>query len=283
MKTIISYLSKISLAVIMCLSLTACPDDNVIDDITDNNTAKNETFVVKGVSFTMVAVEGGTFVMGATEEQGDDYYDNEKPTHKVTLSGFSIGQTEVTQALWEAVMGENPSFFGSRYSNYLNRPVEKVTWNDCQNFISKINGLTGKRFRLPTEAEWEFAARGGNKSKGYKYAGSNNIDDVAWYSGNAYDVGTEDWDNFGTHAVGTKKANELGLYDMSGNVWEWCSDWQGEYSAEPQTNPIGAQSGVLRVHRGGGWGYGEKRCRVSSRYGFTPYGEDRCHGLRLAL
>ena len=176
---------------------------------TDDN-----TFTVNGVTFKMIPVEGGSFMMGATEEQLSDADSDEKPAHKVTLSSFSIGETEVTQELWQAVMGSNPSSF----TGNLQRPVESMTWDDGQAFIAKLNELTGANFRLPTEAEWEYAARGGNKSKGYKYAGSNVIGQVAWYENNAEDVG-EDSPDYGTHQVATKAPNELGLYDMSGNVW----------------------------------------------------------------
>ncbi|MBQ7951520.1 MAG: SUMF1/EgtB/PvdO family nonheme iron enzyme [Alistipes sp.] len=188
----------------------------------------------------MVFVKGGTFTMGATSEQGADAYDDEKPAHSVTLSDFYIGKYEVTQAQWRAVMGSNPSSFKGD-----NLPVENVSWNDIQKFIQKLNTQTGKEFRLPTEAEWEYAARGGSKSRGYKYSGSNNIGDVAWYSGNS---GSK------THPVGQKQPNELGIYDMSGNVWEWCSDWYGSYSSSSQTNPKGPNSGDYRVLRGGDWG-----------------------------
>ena len=227
-------------------------------------------YTVNGVSFTMVTVEGGTFTMGATPEQGSDASIDEKPAQQVTLSSFSIGQTEVTQALWQAVMGRNPSNF----TGDLQRPVEKVSWNACQDFISKLNRLTGKTFRLPTEAEWEYAARGGNRSKGYKYSGSNTIGDVAWYTSNS---------NSQTHTVATKAANELGLYDMSGNVWEWCQDWYGSYSGEAQTDPKGSMYGLSRVYRGGSL-YGNVRgCRVSYRYGYTPSNTFNDIGLRLAL
>ena len=229
----------------------------------------NKTFTVKGVTFNMVAVEGGTFTMGATSEQGSDAYDDEKPPHQVTLSSYYIGQTEVTQALWTALMGSNPSRFSGD-----NKPVEEVSWNDCQDFVRKLNELTGKRFRLPTEAEWEYACRGGNKSRGYKYSGSNNIDDVAWYDGNSSDV---------THPVATKSPNELSIYDMSGNVWEWCQDWYDSYSSAAQTNLTGASSGSYRVSRGGSWYYLAGRCRSSIRYYNAPGYRSLDLGLRLAL
>ena len=230
----------------------------------------NQTITVNGVSFEMVYVEGASFDMGATTEQGSDADSDEKPVHSVTLSDYYIGRCEVTQELWEAVMGSNPSYFKG-----AQKPVESVSWNDCQEFVSRLNSLTGRTFRLPTEAEWEYAARGGNKSLHYKYSGSDNIDDVAWY-----------WDNsgyYGTHAVGTKSPNELGIYDMSGNVWEWCSDWYGDYSAGAQTNPQGPSSDSLRVLRGGRWGSRARYCRVSNRdYGNFDYSLSRS-GLRLVL
>ncbi len=232
----------------------------------------DRTFTVNDVSFTMVAVEGGTFTMGATPEQGSDAESNEKPAHQVTLSGYSIGQTEVTQALWVAVMGSNPS----QFTGDLQRPVEWVSWEDCQSFIAKLNQLTGQNFRLPTEAEWEFAARGGNKSKGYKYAGSNTLGDVAWCKATSGDK---------THAVATKSPNELGLYDMSGNVCEWCQDGYGAYSSGAQVNPTGPASGWSRVIRGGGWIFDAWYCRVSNRDNCSPSSRLNLsyQGLRLAL
>jgi formylglycine-generating enzyme required for sulfatase activity len=244
-----------------------------------NPQLNNETeYTVNGVTFKMISVDGGTFTMGATAEQGSDAYDWEYPTHQVTLSGFSIGQTEVTQELWRAVMGSNPSYF----SGNLQRPVECVSWNDCQQFIAKLNEMTGKQFRLPTEAEWEYAARGGNRCQGYKYSGSNNIDDVAWYWDNipSQSSGTT---GYGTQTVATKQPNELGIYDMSGNVCEWCSDWYGSYSSAPKTNPTGPVSGSYRVDRGGSWGFDAKRCRVSSRIAGNPDSRGMGVGLRLAL
>lgn len=217
----------------------------------------------------MVYVSGGTFTMGATSEQGSDADDDEKPTHSVTLSSYYICKYEVTQALWRAVMGSNPSNFKGD-----NLPVECVSWNDCQTFINRLNNYTGRNFRLPTEAEWEFAARGGNYSRHYKYSGSNYIGDVAWY-----------YDNSGsrTHPVGTKQPNELGLYDMSGNVLEWCSDWYGSYSSYSQNNPIGLNSGSGRVIRGGCWFIGAWGCRSSDRANFAPGVSDAVLGLRLVL
>ena len=234
------------------------------------NQSQKETITVGSVSFDMIRVDGGTFQMGATNEQGSDALSNEKPAHQVTLSSFSIGETEVTQELWEAVMGSNPSKFKG-----ASHPVEQVSWNDCQEFIRKLNAKTGRQFRLPTEAEWEYAARGGRKSQGYKYSGSNTIDDVAWYTETTNDKGTRD--------VKTKHANELGLYDMSGNVYEWCEDWYGAYSSSSQSDPKGPSSGSYRVLRGGRWGSGAVCCRVSYRSYGSP-GSTYSHlGLRLAL
>ena len=232
---------------------------------------KNRTFTVNGVSFEMIAVEGGTFTMGATSEQGSDAYDDEKPAHQVTLSSYYIGKTEVTQELWQAVMGSNPSKFSG-----TNLPVEKVSWEDCQSFVIKLNELTGKNFRLPTEAEWEYAARGGNKSNGFKFSGGNNIAEVAWYSENGNKI---------SHPVATKAPNELGIYDMSGNVWEWCSDWYSSsyYTSSSQTNPTGPNSGSYRVYRGGSWSGNDRYCRVSHRDSNYPSYRFNYLGLRLAL
>lgn len=224
--------------------------------------------VKNGINIEMVKVEAGSFNMGATPEM-ENPNEDEKPVHRVTLTNnYYIGKYEVTQALWKIVMGSNPS-----NSKGDNLPVEKVSWNDCQKFISKLNKLTGKSFRLPTEAEWEYAARGGNKSRGYQYSGSNTIGDVAWYDGNS---GSK------THAVGTKQPNELGAFDMTGNVWEWCQDWFNRYSSSPQPNPIGAVSGSCRVYRGGSWCY-SGYCRCSCRFDGTPDFRNGDLGLRLVL
>ncbi len=249
---------------------------NVYDSFqNENRLIINRQTILKRLVDNMVYVEGGTFMMGDSEIKGLfnkllclEYLD-ESPTHQVTLSSFFVGKYEVTQEEWEAVMGSNPSKFkGSKL------PVEQVTWNDCQTFIHKLNQLTGKQFRLPTEAEWEYAARGGSKSRGYKYAGGNDIGSLAWYKGNS---GRK------THEVGQKQPNELGLYDMSGNVWEWCQDWYGSYSSSSQTNPTGSSSGSSRVRRGGSWHGVPMNCSVSYRYSDAPDYRSFNLGLRLAL
>ena len=239
----------------------------MVGNVSKRNGTKSR--VLQNLIKNMVYVEGGTFMMGATSEQGSDAYDREKPAHQVTLSSFSIGRYEVTQEEWKAVMGSNPSYFKGK-----KLPVEKVSWDDCQKFIRKLNQLTGKQFRLPTEAEWEYASRGGSKSRGYKYAGGNDLGSVAWYNGNSGGK---------THDVGQKQPNELGLYDMSGNVWEWCQDWYGDYSSSFQTNPTGSSSGSYRVYRGGSWSDLARFCRVSYRDGDAPGFRIYDLGLRLAL
>lgn len=231
--------------------------------------SKKKTYTVNGVSFTMINVKGGSFMMGSPDIDGDAR-DNEGPIHKVTLSDYSIGETQVTQELWKAVMGSNPS----RFTGNLQCPVEQVSWNDCQTFIKKLNQLTGENFRLPTEAEWEYAARGGKDSKRYKYSGSNTIGDVAWYIDNSSSK---------THPVKTKHSNELGIYDMSGNVLEWCYDWYGDYSSFAQTNPTGSSSGSYRVLRGGSWFSYAVYCRVAVRIFDIPSSSSYSLGLRLSL
>ncbi|MDR1974471.1 MAG: formylglycine-generating enzyme family protein [Bacteroidales bacterium] len=228
-----------------------------------------------GLNFDMVAVEGGTFTMGCTSEQGNACPGNESPSHSVTLSDFYIGKYEVTQKLWWDVMGSWPGTApSSSYGVGDNYPMYYVSHDDIQSFLTALNQKTGKTYRLPTEAEWEYAARGGSQSQHYKYSGSDSIGDVAWY-----------WDNSSetSHEVGTKAANELGIYDMSGNVWEWCSDWWGSYSSSSQTNPTGPASGSGRVHRGGGWHHDAPYCRVAYRYNFAPSYSNNRLGFRLVL
>ena len=245
---------------------------------------ENLDFSVGGVSFKMIRVEGGSFLMGATAEQGSDTCVGEKPVHRVTLDDYYIGETVVTQALWEAVMGGNPSVFKGD-----DLPVEYVAWKgakeeyDIQTFLRKLNEKVktqlpqGKQFTLPTEAQWEFAARGGIKRNGYKYSGSNDLDEVAWYYGNSGNR---------THPVkgkNGKKPNELGIYGMSGNVWEWCHDWCGSYSSSAQVNPTGPSSGSARVCRGGSWRDSAECCCVAWRG--CRYPDTRFHdtGFRLVL
>lgn len=241
-------------------------------DITGN------IFTVKGITFSMIPVKGGTFTMGTTAEQSGAASD-ENPAHQVTLSDYYIAETEVTQGLWKAVTGYSPTLEGDLWDTYYgigdNYPAYNISYEDVQRFITQLNALTGITFRMPTEAEWEYAARGGNQSKGYLYSGSNTIGNVAWYSGNS---GSK------THPVATKAANELGLYDMSGNVWEWCSDWYSNsyYSSSPQNNPKGPSSGYFRVYRGGGWDCGAKGCRVAIRSYNGPDLRISPLGVRLA-
>lgn len=252
-------------------------DVNTIIDLILFPLSASKTFTVNGVTFKMIAVKGGSFTMGATTEQDGDVQDNERPAHKVNLSDYQIGETEVTQELWVAVMGSNPT--PASFQGDPNRPVSGISWYDCQEFIAKLNELTGQSFRLPTEAEWEYAASGGNKTHGYKYAGSNDIHEVAWYDSNSTNSSY-----YGTFPVATKLPNELGLYDMSGNAMEWCQDWYGNYDISEQTNPKGPDTGSARVSRGGSWVEQAPICRVTFRSG-SSWPERNAHflGLRLAL
>ena len=303
---------------LLVVAFCACGEDEPMGDNGDNtmnnggntgNTGNNtgsgdgvgsEFDIFESLSYDdMVYVEGGTFLMGAqTSSSSSANYDsdansNESPVHSVTLSSYYIGKYEVTQQLWEYVMNytgaaadgtilsavasdpwlgdSNPS---STYGKGDYYPAYYVSYEDIVNhFIPRLNKITGKTYRLPTEAEWEYAARGGNQSKGYKYSGSNTVGDVAWYAANSSSI----------HQVGTKQANELGIYDMSGNVSEWCSDWYGSnyYSSSSQTNPTGPTSGSNRVLRGGSWDCNAQSCRVSNRYYYHPSDRYRMHGFRL--
>ena len=237
---------------------------------TDPTNDDENVFTVNGVSFRMIPVEGGTFTMGSpTTQVGSST--NERPQHQVTVNSYKIGETQVTQELWKAVMGSNPSQFQSSLQN----PVEYVSWSDCDSFIKKLNTLTGKQFRMPTEAEWEFAARGGNNSNGYIFAGSGTAADVAWYKTNS---------NGQTHPVKSLQPNELGLYDMSGNVNEWVSDWYAAYSADAQTNPAGPATGSYKIYRGGDYTNVAANCRVAYRYMIVNVTAKRQFiGMRLAL
>lgn len=218
----------------------------------------------------MVSVQGGSFQMGSNDGNSD-----EKPVHSVTLSSFYIGKYEVTQKQWRAVMDTNPSSF----ENCDDCPVERVSWEDVQEYLKKLNANTGHKYRLPTEAEWEFAARGGTQSKGYTYSGSNNIGDVAWYDGNSGNIFKK---NQKTHPIGKKQSNELGLFDMTGNVWEWCNDWKDTYPSGSQTNPTGAATGSTRVVRGGTWFSSGDNCRVANRFNDDPSSRFYLVGFRVA-
>ncbi|MBR5674782.1 MAG: SUMF1/EgtB/PvdO family nonheme iron enzyme [Muribaculaceae bacterium] len=233
----------------------------------DDEQPKTKEELLKKLISDMVLVEGGIFIMGATPEQEDDAWELEFPAHQVKLSSFYMCRVEVSQALWDAVMGSNPSSCQG-----WNRPVETVSWDDCNKFINRLNEITGITFRLPTEAEWEYAARGGNRSGHYMYAGSNELDKVAWYNENSEAT---------THPVGGKQPNELGLYDMSGNVWEWCVDWQNFYSDDIQINPVGDYQSQGRVMRGGCWKQSDTLCRVSFRGVSAPEMRTSECGLRL--
>ena len=286
--------SLMSLSILMaCVSVlpVSCRKDNAGNTVV-------KTFAITGkdgksVDFRMIEVKSGEFMMGATSEQAGAY-DREKPAHKVKLTkDYFIGETEVTQALWEAVMGSNRSGFGTDDPDRGSLPVESVSWNDIcgeGGFIEKLNDVLqgqlpeGRKFRLPTEAEWEYAARGGHKSPKFQtmYSGSGTIDEVAWYKNNSEGK---------THPVKSLKANSLGLYDMSGNVWELCSDWSGgtyykdssHNGADTVTDPQGPETGSNRIVRGGSWDDNPVSCRVSLRGGTIPGLRQDNQGLRLAL
>ncbi len=233
----------------------------------------------------MVLIKGSTFQMGSPKNEPDRFNDEEQ--HAVTLSDFEIGKYLVTQKLWINIMGSNPSNFKGD-----DLPVEQVSWDDCQEFLKKLNQKTGKKYRLPTEAEWEFAARGGTFSKNFRYAGSNNLNEVGWYWENSGDkILSGEWEleivtqnNCRTHPVGRKKANELGLFDMSGNVYEWCADWYDNYPSNTQTNPAGPASGLYRVLRGGSWNGDAQNCHLPQlcRNRSTPEVQFTGVGFRLA-
>ncbi len=232
----------------------------------EHNGGDNYTDVTTGMEF--VWVEGGCYRMGDTfDEEG---FSDEKPVHEVCVAGFYIGKYEVTQEEWQAVMGYNPSYF----KNGDNYPVEKVSWNEAQDFIGKLNQRSGRIFRLPAEAEWEYAARSGGKKE--KYSGGDNIKSVAWYNRNSASK---------SHPVGTKQPNGLGVYDMSGNVAEWCQDWYSKkyYSNSPRNNPQGPPTGLDRVPRGGSWYDLKGDVRSTFRYGLTPGLRYDMIGVRLVL
>lgn len=223
----------------------------------------------KDVTFSLIKVEGGSFQMGATPEQGKGKVD-EFPVHKVTLSDYYIGETEVTNELWSAIMGTSPSIYYSQPQ----QPVNNVTWYDCQKFINRLSSLTGLHFALPTEAQWEYAARGGNKSRGYTYSGSNKIKEVGWFKGNS---------GGSVKNVKQLSPNELGLYDMSGNAYEWCSDWYGLYKNTDTIDPKGPETGTYKVNRGASGGEKDILTRVACRFNDSPNFKHQVLGLRLTM
>lgn len=231
-----------------------------------------------GINMKMIFVEGGTFTMGATAEQGGEAKSDERPTHEVELSSYYIAECEVTQAQWQAIMGT--SIYQQRdrgYSSWSlrgvgsNYPMYYVSWSEAKDFCRKLSIATGRTYCLPTEAQWEYAARGGNQSKRYKYSGLNQLDVVGWYDDNS---------GGSTHPVGQLRANELGIKDMSGNVWEWCSDYYADYPSAKQYDPS-CGSGSYAVLRGGGWEISASYCRVSNRFDYPPSHRDGNFGFRV--
>ncbi len=254
--------------------------DSLKKTLASINEAKKEVPVIKPsqmeimklIDSRMIRVDSGSFTMGCADEKDTTCYYWEKPAHKVSINTFYMSKFPVTQKEWETIMSSNPC-----YNHCPDCPVENVTWEDAKKFIDKLNLMSGKRYRLPTEAEWEYAARGGNKSRGYKYAGDNDIEQVAWYYKNS---------GKRTHPVGKLKPNELGLYDMTGNVWQWCSDWFGVeyYNFSPASNPKGPDgtSDNYKSCRGGSWYYPAADCRVSNRDRYPINAKDDDVGFRLA-
>lgn len=250
--------------------------------LTETTVSKSSfTETAFGINMRMVWVEGGEFVMGCTSEQGSDCYSDEKNVRRVTVDGFYIGMLEVTQSQWEKVMNttidqqKNKTSASNTYGVGPDYPMYYVSWEEAMEFCRLLSQQTGKTYTLPTEAQWEYAARGGAKNEGTKYSGSHYLDNVAWYNGNSGNS---------THVCGTKRANALGIYDMSGNVWEWCKDWYGDsYISYDVNNPQGASSGSDRVLRGGSWRNYARYCRVAFRFDFTPGGRDFNYGFRVVL
>lgn len=246
---------------------TSTIGNNRSKSITVKSSVENDgsnIFTINDVNFKMILVDGGTFTMGNKRSKSPAV----KPEHKVILSSFFIGETEVTQELWTAVMGQNPSEFKGS-----NLPVEHVSWDDCQQFVTKLSEMTGAKFRLPTEAEWEFAARGGNRSKNYMFSGSNNVDDVAII---------RDPIKGQTYSVKYRMPNELGIYGMSGNVSEWCYDWFDNYDKKTQTNPTGPSHGKGRVIRGASF-MGPRNYYLWYRTNSKPMTRISDTGLRLVM
>ncbi len=276
------YVSMASLGLLTMGLLASCNKEEKAYEPIEPELKEDYTETAFGMNLEMVYVKGGEFTMGFTKEQGwNDLPSStiKKLTRKTKLDSYHIGKYEVTQAQWKAVMGTEPSYFKGD-----NLPVEQVSWEDAQAFCQKLSEATGRKYVLPTEAQWEYAARGGVHKTKTMYAGSNDIEDVAWYGENSYALGYSHPD-YGTHLVGTKKANALGIYDMSGNVGERCSDWYNmdRYDKADDLNPQGPADGLFRVERGGCWCYFAGDCRVSSRSFGYPDIRDYRVGFRVAV
>ena len=273
-RALLAILLQIVLVLFFYFIFWLCEDKTkrpILEDQPQDVLSLDKSFDVNGCSFKLIFIEGGTFSMGATSEQVGAYPD-EKPVHSVTIDDYYIGETEVTQELYEAVMGNNPS----QFKGDLQRPVEKMSWNSCNEFVQRLNELTGENFCLPTEAQWEYAARGGKNAEGMMYSGNNDIENVGWHKSNA---------NGSTHSVKMKEPNALGLYDMTGNVMEWCQDYFGKYTPDHQDNPVGAPYNYEEKHviRGGAWCFAAKHCRITNRTGEYPHSLSSASGFRIAM
>ncbi|MCM1531296.1 MAG: formylglycine-generating enzyme family protein [Bacteroides sp.] len=253
---------------LLCFLTASCDNDKGGGDGNGNgDTPKNYTETAFGMNLQMVYVAGGEFEMGSTVEQDVEAASNEAPVRTVSLDPYYIGKFEITQSQWEAVMGttirEQMELTGweELYGEGIDYPMYYVNWQEAKAFCDSLSKKTGKRYALPTEAQWEYAAKGGQKSEGYKYSGGDNIEEVAWYEENSEET---------THPVGLKKANELGIFDMSGNVREWCSDWYDIYDEADTENPQGPELSEVRVERSGSFGSDARRCRSTDRRSFKP-------------
>ena len=282
-------MKKLRIALLGALFMGTC---GTSCNLTQNSARDASTEVSRtpdtGSELAMIFVPGGTFKMGCMPEHANDCDDHARPTQQVTLSDFYIGKYEVTQKQWREVMGFNVRQQRDKVAREApvyglgdNHPMYYVSWVDVQEFIEKLNGKTGKNYRLPTEAEWEYAARGGSQGHRYRYSGSDDMDEVAWYDGNSGEGGVTTT-SLVSHPVGTKKGNELGVHDMSGNVWEWVADLYGDFSGNPQTNPAGPESGWLYVLRGGSWFYHARPMLVTFRGNADPMYRAGHIGFRLA-
>ena len=244
--------------------------DGILINWNEEKVTDEQKEVIREIASNMVRVEGGTFPMGSDDELAAA---DEAPIHSVTLSSFRMNKFTVTRKQWRVLMGTDPGW-NSNYGIGDDLPATHLSYVDCLAFLNKLNSLTDLTFRLPTEAQWEYAARGGKQSHSMRYSGSDNPNEVAWHQDNAGNV---------LHKPGILHPNELGLYDMSGNIWEWCSDWYAEYSVSAQTDPIGPTIGSRRVVRGGSFSYEASYSRVTQRNNLSPDYHSFVTGFRLAM